>query len=753
MADQFIEYKNNFIQPKILGQDYQQQYFDPSAINTSNHAKLRTLRQPGFINTLNTQSIQQINANDLTSIIKSELTKQQPIINQNQTQKFHINDDQPYEILDQNEKIFEQPISQAYISEKKTRVNIDSRDRIINPIHQFDNPIFSLSSNPVSLITDSNQLIFYQQSHPFVTNDKIIIQNVISSIVVLQYPLFMSANNQYVRITHPNHGLVEGIDKYNDILINISGVIGNSYNETFINNIPVNLINQTYKIYLKINDYDTVNIDYYFIKLPLVPNESFTDTINTNVTIQFLNLGGIPLNYINSNYPTNVNQLFGYQFISNIIDSDHFAIDINTNASITLSNGGGNNIIIRKILNTVEGYSNPNDYIIKLPKSLSNVREMNLIGLEFPYSELLIKNFPADKQNNVLYWQILEDGDITYTINITPGNYTPLEFATEIQNEIELIARQNTLIQQGTINDHINKKIIYDQYHIANITIDTKTSIVTFKLYQKVTIENCIELQIDTSTDGYQLIKINHYLHSLFAGDTIIIANAISTNSIPAEILNTTHTIYEVLDENNYLIELPNYNLLSDTSVSNGGVETTITIPIKFRLFFDADDTFGTILGFRDVGNDFAITNYGYEISNNEAYANQPTIDSSGNATTYTNNLLNFKGESYVILTCPLIKNSLNSRINIPNSFVKILLKGTEGDIIYDKFTVLEYQFDDIIPLLEELHFTFYSANGTLYDFNGREHSFTLEFIEDITRPVGTRISTRTGVIKGTKIT
>ena len=88
-------------------------------------------------------------------------------------------------------------------------------------------------------------------------------------------------------------------------------------------------------------------------------------------------------------------------------------------------------------------------------------------------------------------------------------------------------------------------------------------------------------------------------------------------------------------------------------------------IPIYlFRLFFDRKDTIGNLLGFRHVGDNNAITPFGYIVANNIAYENDYFQDSVGNTTssgtenTVQNNVISLSGDNYIIMTCNIFKDN-----------------------------------------------------------------------------------------------
>jgi len=71
----------------------------------------------------------------------------------------------------------------------------------------------------------------------------------------------------------------------------------------------------------------------------------------------------------------------------------------------------------------------PNDYIVKFP-SLSKVVAARLISAEVPNSQYVVNS-----RNNIID---MKDGSGTYTVTITPGTYTAVALADEINEKLNL---------------------------------------------------------------------------------------------------------------------------------------------------------------------------------------------------------------------------------------------------------------------------------------------------------------------------
>ena len=98
-------------------------------------------------------------------------------------------------------------------------------------------------------------------------------------------------------------------------------------------------------------------------------------------------------------------------------------------------------------------------------------------------------------------------------------------------------------------------------------------------------------------------------------------------------------------------------------------------------------------------------------------------------------------------MTCDIYKDneSLSSN-NISNVFAKILLSDSPGTFLYNQHIQLAEYLNKPIANLNSLEFKFYSPEGELFDFNGIEHSFTLEFYEDKVSMSNQNVSSKTGL-------
>lgn len=609
------------------------------------------------------------------------------------------------------------------ISQRITRVNIDSRYRNIESKNIIKDQIVYLNENPLTFQKDSNIIRVNMSNHNFIIEDKIILQGISEKYISLTKGLTFYKDNYYVRINHTNHNLNNSQTTYK---IRINNVIGNINDQRILMNIPINDINKIHTIYFTSKEGEIPSNNYYYIKIATSSVQDYEYTLS-QIQIYFLQMAGIPINELNANFPINTNQSNGYHIIYNIIDNDNFEIQTTSKATISEVNGG-KNIWIGKVNDFIEGYPDNNYYKISLKKTFYNVMQIKLISTEFPNTEKVIKNYPLQKKNNMLYWQILEDGNDIYHIEITPGNYSVNSLVNELTTKISSITRQNMVLLNKNNTD---TNYIYYEYNLPQVEIIPQNDIFSLQFLQRITISRPLTLSSNTYEDNFDRLRVYHPQHNLNVNDKVIISNATTTNNIPDYIINTTHYIERILDRNTYEIKLPRYNkTLLVNDITNGGDVVVITYPIKFRLLFDRPYTLGNILGFRDVGKPNAITQYDTLITNNSLY--EYDFDSEILNIKPLNNSINLSGDNYIFMSCPLFKEAAYTSGNIDGIFAKILLTGEPGTVMFNQFVQCGEYFKIPINTLSEFEVAFYDPLGELFYFNNMEHSYTLEIYENI---------------------
>jgi hypothetical protein len=637
----------------------------------------------------------------------------------------------------------------------------------------------TLGKDPFLFIRGTKNLFIKHTNHNFNTNDKISITGVkaikrnlkikitntdTNNVVTVTTIINFTKGSEYMTINVP-HRMIFNNDvniarKYDitGLFVDIAGVKGFPGN-AFIENIPINTINATHQIYLIDPNNPAIYSDNkFYIKLirPYTGESTsfLPDVYNFSITFQYI--AGIPINKLNSEYPIDPNHQQGYLLIKDTTINGYYIelqkISTTIDANVPDAYSGGSNIDVGVIINTDNAYPDPNKYIMQLENTYSNIIKLSLISSEFPNTEKVIKNSPEIKKNNKIYWQNLDDGDYVYSIELDSGNYNPSDMTTEINNKIFAGVPRINPIELG---DTILKDTAYTNKNYIKISINPNSDIVIFTSYKQALLTKPfidVSPPIDTKGGDFvtaaisYVVTIQHKNHGLSQNDTILISGSLPYFGIPIEIINTEHNITEIIDKDRYKILVEHFNLGSSRVDNGGGSALSIFVPNFFRLRFDYPDTIGKLLGFRNVGQSIAISSYSNIITNKDAYANEPLLDEAGSTKIITNNSLLLSGDNYLLIVCNQIKGIYTSG-KIKNAFAKILLNNIPGKILFNSFVDAPIYFHNPIPSLTELEFSFYSPDGELYNFNGLDHSFTLQIVTLAEIPKGTGITSSIGKI------
>jgi hypothetical protein len=613
-----------------------------------------------------------------------------------------------------------------------TRINIDSRLRNIQPKHILDTKLNNLT-NALYFTQNSNSVIVYHPNHGYNIEDKIIMEFATSVQVKIKGGLIFEKGSTFAKINQTNHGMIDG----NTYTIQISNVTGDTNSGTYLINIPVNIINKTHQVYFTRSSTDQFDSNNYYIQLNIPAEAQFTYLYSFNIA--YLNIRSIPLNQINADYPISPDRINGFQVIDQVINSNYYSFSVNSNAdSTTLQNinyntssttGDGGTIMIIKIINTISGYPDNNNYQVNLQRNFYHVTQIKLINTIFPITQKLINNTPINIQNNLFYWQNLRDGDTIYSVSIPSGNYSLTDLQSELTELINKVVRPN--IDSTTL---INDVYTYNtNYAIININQSQNTFCIQF--YQKVILTSAILKDPTTYDDGFSRVTIIYKNHGLIEGNIIILSNVLGTDGIPSVNLNGNFTIESIIDVNTFIIKLDRFNSEIQTSNTSGGTAINVLIPIQSRLLFNVPNTIGTVLGFNNVGDSNSVTQYNFIINNYDLYEVDIQENSVGVITQPRKDtrILNINPNNYVLMLADV---PFNDQINLFNTstyaMAKIYLAGELNSYVYDQFIQLGSRFQESISTLSSLTFSFYSPDNNLYDFNNVEHSFTIEIVEQL---------------------
>ena len=642
---------------------------------------------------------------------------------------------------------------------KTSYINIDSRFRNINPQNVVKMIPNYLPTNPITTYANEYRIrvSINNQNNNINVGDKIILQNVIRTPIILNTAVYLINNYNYYMVNMNNHGLlssylsdnfkvlVEAYDKLTieDRLIGnipINSILGlhliNIYNndESFLPNVIKNIILNE----LNINE-TQLSQNYFFIKLPfnyVNVNQINTSTIfpefnNIDKIFQFTfnNIGCINLYYLNANYPINNTQYQAYHEITNVTST---YIEFNSSSiGIFSQTNGGDNVVIGKVLSLIEGYPNINNYTINLKKNFTDVYSIELVSTEFPYVDNNIKsNNNITIKNNKLYWKYLEDGEYVYNISIDEGTY----YLDSLVNILK--TKMNNLERIYSTPDNI----VYTEF---DIKYDSNSQEFKFYSYKTDLVPYSLSLEQDLSL-GSQVLKLIVRQKGCYVsvGDTITISNADDIGDISSTLINKSHIVYSInIEASSYTIILVTNQFLQNINLSgDGGAKTTIKTPVLTSFLFNYSDTIGTLLGFKYVGAISSITPFAHITSNMNDYI-YPTIYNEVGEKIVSNNYFNFNGMNYYILMYMNDYENIYTTNNFNNSFTKILMKGHPGDILFNTFIKHSPLIFDIpLKTLNELKISYLYPDGTIPDFRNLEHSFTLKIVERLSKP------TRTGL-------
>jgi len=633
---------------------------------------------------------------------------------------------------------------------KTELLNIDSsyRNKIPKNIYKSNNDI--LPNNPISVSRNSNQITINYPNHNFSIGDNIIIQNAIGNYKILSNSLYFFNQFPYMFINFNNHNVpLDFLNFYNEYQLSIE-IINDIGTNTYYSNIPINQITGIFNITLpsivnktlpltpeillvfNVNTVAELDPNYLMIELPYnfvissnnyyVPSDVFK--------FSFLNIGGIPLPYINSDYPINYTHYQGYQEIINI-DTNNIYIKSSITASNSIASGG-NYVQIMLITNSIAGYPNANSYTINLKKNFNNVVRIELVSTEFPYIDFLVKT----NINNKLYWKNLDDGNYVYQTSIPEGNYD----STSLVNAINLALNSTpryTSTQQNPI------------YNIFTASLDTFSQEFKIICYKNNNLPNSLTATLE-NINGVDYVKliIYHPNNLVNTNQTITISEATQIgNILTTNYINTDHVVYSIDTSNQtYSVLIAPLNQITNSSnvdlTGNGGPATIVKTYGSSGFLFDKSDTLGNILGFKNVGQKNAITPFNSIISNLNPYIQYTNLNSVGNIDNSIS-LINLSGNYYYILMYINDYECITNNSNQPTAFAKILLNGNPGDILFNSFINYPLEFDFPISTLNELSIYFTYPDGTLVDFRNIDHSFTLRIIEEIKRPYNTRLNSK----------
>jgi hypothetical protein len=110
------------------------------------------------------------------------------------------------------------------------------------------------------------------------------------------------------------------------------------------------------------------------------------------------------------------------------------------------------------------------------------------------------------------------------------------------------------------------------------------------------------------------------------------------------------------------------------------------------------------------------------------------------------NRSINLQGENYSFLCCPQLSTMMNTG-DVKNVFARIILDQSPGSMVFSYLS--NPKIFDKTPLdkLDELEFSIQNHDGTLYEFNDLDYSFTLQITENIDVTDSFNVSSKRGIV------
>lgn len=614
---------------------------------------------------------------------------------------------------------------------KITYLNIDSSQRNKSPGNVIKSNLINLPSDPITVYTDSNSVRINFPNHDFSVGDKIMIQNVEGKTSKLLSAAYLTNGFDYIFFKFASHGLDTNYLTYQSVFqVKIDLLEDITTSERKLDNIPFNS-------FLGIKDallpstvagvpaglYSALGItsgdaetDYFFVKLPYnFISLSSVHTITQLLKVSFLNVSNIPLAYINSNFPINYKQYQGYQQITQVED-DYFYFNSKIKAYVNLTSGGSK-VKVAKVIKTTPGYPLANEYTIFLRNDFKNIETIELVDAQIPCVDFLIKS-SGDNQNNLLYWMNIDDGDNIYNIEVPEGNYTTENLINKIEELVGKVERVESTL----------KNPVYNDFDITLDAVKQELNIISYKIEHVPDSITVSTVTID-SESFYQL-EIVHANNIVEVDDYIEITGSLDIDVLPASSINKRHLVYSINKSSNSYIVLINYVNVNGSSASgNGGQEIVIKSRAMTSFLFNKKNTIGKVLGFKDVGEDNAITNYSHETSNLGEYIYSNSLDEVGNSNTSSNIINLYSENNYMIMYV----NDFETISGEPlYYFAKILFDKTYYGNNDVASCIISNPYTTPIPTLTEIRVKFTFKDGTLPDFRNLENSFTLKIVEKI---------------------
>ena len=187
-----------------------------------------------------------------------------------------------------------------------------------------------------------------------------------------------------------------------------------------------------------------------------------------------------------------------------------------------------------------------------------------------------------------------------------------------------------------------------------------------------------------------------------------------------------------------------NFYIYGSIDIGNGNVKSN---EINNKLFTVREIIDEHNISFYNSGIFPIKSEYG---GGNSIYISSLLHGFSGQQTNTKNSLLNrsinLQGENYAFLCCPQLSTMLNTG-SVKNIFARISLDQSPGTMVFSYLS--NPKVFDAVPLnqLNDLEFSILNYDGTEYEFNDLDYSFTLQITEVIDITDNFNLSSKRGII------
>lgn len=672
------------------------------------------------------------------------------------------------------------------VVKNKYYVNIDSSNRTSTSSFNITNYL-SIKDYGLEFTNNSNTLKIYLETPINKTkislSDFIILRGFKSYTNYYQNLNFFFTNDSQIVVLDINPNFLTRIS-YLDVTITIEDLQDEHSN--YFQNIPYELLNGLKKVFIYI--YENTNKLAFELPIKYYTTNQTNNILSSSCKITFNSLGNYPINLINSNIPITSNNLNPY-FIVSTIASNYIEVlltnTISINDNIDLDGYWknqnfytGKNIQIGLIDGYIKSFPSANNFSITLNRNYNNIAEIKIISSEIPniqnninknqifydsnginnksYSNITTNTSTNNINvlnlnntsnitytitiNNKLYWENIIDKGI-YSIELDTGNYTYPLLKQTIEEKVSKIKR-NPLHNNNYLYEFNNMEVEF----IENINKSI------FKMYDIYNVPNCFIEFTNNSTDEKNIFKIKIFLpnHNLKIYDTIFISYALDYYIISEEYINSSmgHKVTNVFDDDFFEITFTNINTITDVGNTKGGYSIQLKKYAIFKLYFNFEDTFGKLMGFRLVGEKYSITDYSnainnYTITNKEEYYYEINKILIVNNTIPPQNVItDFESQPYTYLLLLLDGLNNNTNPNGPSYFYKFLINKPTNNYLLNTFVNSPVYFNPPIGNLNELNLTLVYPNGGLVNMGNLNYSLTFEITTLNNLPENTNINT-----------